>query len=139
MPLTIALGITFSILLALPPALAIRSAGLPWIPFGVAALLPGVVAAAILAYIVTRFVFGAGLPEPAGPIIKPQAPGEAPASRRLADAVAQLEHLENERIRRRDCRYDKRVEERIIWNELLDLELQEIDEQLSRMSGSPHS
>lgn len=52
---------------------------------------------------------------------------------RLAEAVARLERLDAERERRRDSRLGKTTENRIVWSELIELELQEIDEQVSRI------
>jgi hypothetical protein len=84
---------------------------------------------------VVRFVLGARLPEPFRPVRR-RVIIDSPANHRLADAVGELERLESERVRSRDRRYGKRAEDRIIWNELLDLELQDIDEQLQRLSDS---
>jgi len=55
---------------------------------------------------------------------------------RLAEAVACLERLDGERERLRDSRYGKTTENRIIWGELVELELQEIDEQMRRICSS---
>jgi hypothetical protein len=55
---------------------------------------------------------------------------------RLADAVARLERLEAERERRGDSRFGKITENRIVWGELIQLELQEIDEQVSRICSA---
>jgi hypothetical protein len=131
--LTTGLGMMFGLLLALPPALAVRSSGLAWFPFGFATVLPGMVAANLLAYLVVRFVLGARLPEPYRPRRRRMII-DSPINHRLSDAVGQLERMESERVRCRDRRYGKRAEERIIWNELLDLELQEIDEQIQRIT-----
>ena len=55
---------------------------------------------------------------------------------RLAEAVARLERLDAERERRGDSRFGRTTESRIIWGELIELELQEIDEQVSRICNS---
>jgi hypothetical protein len=52
---------------------------------------------------------------------------------RLAEEKACLEHLEVERRRRREVGFGRITEARIIWGELLELELQDIDEQLNRI------
>jgi hypothetical protein len=57
-----------------------------------------------------------------------------PVRKRLAKGKAALEHLEAERDRRGDPRFGQTTEDRIVWNELIELELQEIDEQVSRIS-----
>jgi hypothetical protein len=54
-------------------------------------------------------------------------------ARRLREAKTALDRLETERRRRRNPGYGKAAEERIVWGELLELELQEIDEQVSRI------
>ncbi len=48
---------------------------------------------------------------------------------RLAKAAAYLEHLDEERAACGDPSRGKAIEKRIIWRELLDLELQEFDEE----------
>ncbi len=58
---------------------------------------------------------------------------------RLAKAVAYLERLDVERISHGDPHLGKPIEERIIWRELLDLELQEFDEEIERRSEAAHS
>jgi hypothetical protein len=63
-------------------------------------------------------------------------------SRRLAEGKARLDRLEQERKAGRQPGFGKPVEDRIVWSELLDLELQDIDEQLDRIrqeSGTPPS
>ena len=58
------------------------------------------------------------------------------ARERLAEAVARLERLDTERERRGDSGFGRTAESRIIWGELIELELQEIDEQVSRICGA---
>jgi len=61
-------------------------------------------------------------------------PGPNKLSRqRLAEAVARIERLDAERECRGDSRFGKTTENRIIWSELIELEMQEIDEQVSRI------
>jgi hypothetical protein len=52
---------------------------------------------------------------------------------RLAEEKTCLEHLDAERAYRGDSGFGKTTEDRIVWSELLDLELQDIDEQVSRI------
>ncbi len=52
---------------------------------------------------------------------------------RLAEEKARLEHLDAERASRSDSGFGKATEDRIVWRELLDLELQDIDEQVRRI------
>ena len=53
--------------------------------------------------------------------------------KRLAAAVAALDRLDSERARYHDFRLGKTAEDRIVWGELVDLELQDIDEQVGRI------
>lgn len=50
------------------------------------------------------------------------------AGKRLKDEVALLESIERDRIRFQCPGFGRTVEESIIWRELVDLELQEIDQ-----------
>ena len=56
--------------------------------------------------------------------------------RRLVEAKTELDRLDREREHRGDIGFGKRTEDRIIWAELLDLELQDIDERLHRICGT---
>jgi len=68
---------------------------------------------------------------------KPKAePGPVAIRQRLAEAKACLEDLDAERQRRGDSGFGKTTEGRIVWSELLELELQDIDEQVSRICGT---
>ena len=58
---------------------------------------------------------------------------------RLSKAAAYLEHLDEERAERGDSTLGKPIEKRIIWRELLDLELQEFDAEIERLSEVAHS
>ena len=55
---------------------------------------------------------------------------------RLAEEKACLGRLDAERKRRGDLGFGKPTEDKIIWGELLELELQDIDEQVSRICGA---
>ena len=55
---------------------------------------------------------------------------------RMAEAVVRLERLDAERERRGESRFGRTTENRIIWSELIELEMQEIDEQVSRICSS---
>jgi len=57
-----------------------------------------------------------------------------PVRQRLAEEKARLERLDAERERRGDPGFGRTAEERIVWFELIELELQDIDEQVSRIS-----
>ncbi len=55
--------------------------------------------------------------------------------KRLAEAFNCLQKLERQRAYGHDPVFGKSVEERIIWRELLELELQDVDEQIERISA----
>jgi hypothetical protein len=66
----------------------------------------------------------------------PQAQTKSDVQRRLAEEKARLDVLQAERDRLGDPAYEKAAEDEIIWNELVELELQDIDEQLTRIRNS---
>jgi len=59
-----------------------------------------------------------------------------PLQLRLAEAFGLIEHIQQQRREGHDALWAKFVEERLIWRELLDLELQDVDEQLERICAS---
>jgi hypothetical protein len=134
-----ALGLVFS----MPSAIGALAVGLRWVPYGVAAVTGGVVAGLLIAYIAdvlfpcTR-TFNEQPSAPPGHL-----PGRGGAKfekcsasttcERLAEAKACLERLDAERACRGDPGFGQTTEDRIVWGELLDLELQDIDEQVSRI------
>ena len=72
-------------------------------------------------------------------VVSRRTPPPAPNSetrRRLAEEMARLQMLQVERDRLGDPAYEKTVEDEIIWNELVELEIQDIDEQLTRIRNS---
>ena len=68
-------------------------------------------------------------------LVPPRVPiPESPVHKRLRQGFARLENIQLVRNHRQDTRFEKAVEERIIWRELLDLELQDIDDHIERAS-----
>lgn len=63
-----------------------------------------------------------------------------PTRVRLADGFIRLRNIELVRNHRKDPMFQKSAEERIVWRELLDLEVQALDEQSTRrsMDGGAH-
>ena len=59
--------------------------------------------------------------------------GASAIRHRLAADKASLDYLDAERERRSEPGFGKTIEERVIWGELLELELQDLDEQLRRI------
>lgn len=60
----------------------------------------------------------------------------SPIQRRLAEAFVFVEHLQQQRLQGQDAMLGRFIEERLIWRELLDLELQDIDEQIEGICAS---
>ncbi len=58
---------------------------------------------------------------------------------RLKRAFNRLQGIQLVRNHRQDRFFGKSAEERIIWRELLDLELQDVDEQIERLSAAAGS
>jgi hypothetical protein len=59
-----------------------------------------------------------------------------PTHERLARAFSRLEDMQLVRIEWDDPHLGKSAEERVIWRELLELELQDVDEQIERISAA---
>lgn len=63
----------------------------------------------------------------------------SPTCQRLARSFSELQNIQLVRDRREDPRFGRLVEDQIVWRELLDLELQEVDEHIARISASEGS
>ena len=59
-----------------------------------------------------------------------------PTRQRLTQAFSRLQNIQLARSHRQDSLFKKWAEERIIWRELLELELQDVDEQIERISAA---
>lgn len=59
-----------------------------------------------------------------------------PTRQRVVKAFSLLERIQLDRACRRNPLFGRLVEERIIWRELIELELQEVDEQIERICGA---
>jgi hypothetical protein len=70
------------------------------------------------------------------PSREPTAEAVCPARKRLAKGFARLEKIERERAQGRDWIFSRFAEHRIIWRELLQLELQDTDEQIERICSA---
>ena len=66
----------------------------------------------------------------------PAEPAVCPTRKRLAEAFAYLEKIERQRACGRASLFARFMEQRIIWRELLELELQDADEQIERISAA---
>ena len=58
---------------------------------------------------------------------------------RLERGFSRLRGIQLVRNHRQDRFFGKSAEERIVWRELLDLELQDVDEQIERLSAAASS
>ena len=61
--------------------------------------------------------------------------GSFPTHERLMRGFSCLQNIQLVRNHRQDPHFGITVEERIIWRELLELELQDVDEQIERVAG----
>jgi hypothetical protein len=59
--------------------------------------------------------------------------GTATVHERLAEAKASLEYLDSERERRQDPEFGRLIEEKIVWRELIELQLEDTEERITRM------
>jgi hypothetical protein len=63
-------------------------------------------------------------------------PALSPTSKRLQAEVAVLDQLDQEHSGLAASNFGKALADHIVWRELLELELQEIDEQIDRITGA---
>jgi len=134
-------GLAFGIL----SAFGAHTLGLCWVPYGVASITESVTAGLLIALLLDAILPRAQAPverllqESERPVAAGQAKSEPSPGvtirLRLAEETASLEDLEGERKRRGDPSFGKAAEDRIVWGELLELELQEIDERVSHICG----
>ena len=140
------LGLLFSI----PIVLGTHALGLKYALCGVAAIVAGLVSGLLVAFLTDTLVpFVGKLTHHPSELQEPSSGSESPDARecktgalwqRLSEEKARLEDLDAERERRSDLGFGRAIEDRVIWRELLDLELQEIDEHVSRIcsaAGTP--
>ena len=115
--LAIGSGILVGLFFGVPPAWGAHTMGLPWMPYGIAVITIGLVVGMLMAFTVESL-----FPRTRTPIELPPAPELASdrIRRRLVEGKAALDRLDAQ-------------SERIVWGELLDLELQDIDEHVSRI------
>jgi hypothetical protein len=130
----LALGAAFGI----PLALGTRALGLTWVPCCLAVMVAALVAGLLIALVLDalfprarKAAYGRTSVSESTERIE-----QCPAStirQRLAEGKACLEWLDAEQDRRGDSGFEKATENRIVWRELLDLELQDVDDQLHRI------
>jgi hypothetical protein len=66
-------------------------------------------------------------------------PPACPTRERLADAFALLDKILVDRMCQEDVAWGRLIEDRIVWRELIELELQEVDEQIERIAAATGS
>jgi hypothetical protein len=125
-------GLIVGLFLGVPPAVGAHTLGLPWLPYGIAVIVIGMVIGLLLAFTASEF-----LPElrAAADATVPARGAPAPevSRKRLADRKARLDQIVQERKRRGESDFGKATELNIVWSELLELELQEVDERSDRL------
>lgn len=136
-------GFVFGLTFSIPSAVLASLLGVKWAPYGIAIVTVGLVVGVLIA-VIADSVF----PSTREPTGQPQVSGRTLSAgiarsakvrsnairQRLAEEKSCLEHLDAERAHQGDSGFGKTTEERIIWGELLELELQDIDEQVSRIA-----
>jgi len=133
-------GLVLGLVFSIPSAFGVLAPGVRWVPDGVAVVAIGLAAGMLIALIVdalspsTQTANGQYSPVPETGNARSGKCSASATWQRLAEAKACLEDLDAERADRGDSSFGKATEDRIVWNELLYLELQDIDEQVSRSS-----
>jgi hypothetical protein len=149
--LIVGFAVIFGLFFGLPPALGAHAMGWTWVPYGLGLILCGLVIGLSLACLVVAFLFDMPILRVSLLTPRPRAlsssctavsrkSGSCPFSaigQRLADENVALAKLDAERARRHDSHLGTVTEQRIVWGELLELELQDIDEQVSRIRRTP--
>ena|SRR5579871_3857006 len=135
--LAVGWGIIMGLFFGVPPAWAAHTMGMPWVPYGAAVITLGLIVGLLIAFTVEALVPRedeptASLPSNLSNPVSRRAV-EDPVARRLAREMASLERLDAEREYRPEPDYAQQIERQIVWKELLELELQDIDEQMSRI------
>jgi hypothetical protein len=138
--LTTALGILFGLLFGIPPALALQRLG--FIRLAYVAVAMALLVGLSLAYSLVGFVIAPPVAPPPTEEAPPRNTTAPPpcanrtitaVDKRLADAKACLDAIDDERQHLGRPAFGETTEQRMIWRELLDLELQDIDEQMDRI------
>jgi hypothetical protein len=115
-------GVIIGLFFGVPPAWGAHDIGLPWAPYGIAVIVMSLVAGLLIAFTVDILIPRGRTSSGHHP---PASNRSNPIRERLAEEKACLDRM--------DARHEYRAGERIVWNELLDLELQDIDEQVKRI------
>ena len=135
-------GPVFALAFSLLSGCGALALGLGWVPLSIAALTEDMVVALLIAFLADA-IFPCKLEPSDQPSPEPACMPEARTTgleerstmikQRLAEEKSLLDQLDSEREYRGDSSFRKTAEDRIVWGELLDLELQDFDEQLNRI------
>ena len=128
------LGLIFSV----PTALGMHALGSRWVPYGLAVVASGLVTGLLVAFLTdTLAPYEKTATSRRSLQLHRSSESPRPNSResqmdairqRLAEEKVCLDGLDSERQRRGDSGLGRATEDRVIWRELLELELQAIDE-----------
>jgi hypothetical protein len=139
-------GLVLGLVSGVASALGALVLGLKGLPYGVAAITEGLVAGLLMAFIADAVLPPRRTPNNPNSLGSVTLPGAGNATsqkrnmsatcRRLTEEKTCLDILDAERAYRRNTSFGKTTEDRILWSELLDLELQDIDEQVNRICQS---
>jgi hypothetical protein len=116
-------GLVLGAVFGIPGTLCARAVGASWLNQCFAVLIAAL-AAGLLIALVTDALFPRG---------KFEQRDISAIGLRLAEGKAHLEWLDAEKLRRGDSGFGKDIGDRIVWCELLDLELYDVDEQVQRI------
>jgi hypothetical protein len=132
------LGLTLGLGFSLPPALGVLALGLQWRAYGLALFVEGMTTALLIA-LLANSIFPREQASAVPPVQRPTLPTTSACresggtamdtlGQRLAKGKDILERLDAARIRQGNQCFGKTAEDKVIWCELLDLELQDLDE-----------
>ena len=124
---------------SIPLALGTRALGLRWVPCCFAVMVATLIAGLLIALVLDalfprtrKATYGCTSLSEDTERTQQQCPANT-TRQRLAEGKACLEWLDGEQDRRGDPGFEKATVNRIVWRELLDLELQDVDDQLHRI------
>jgi len=134
-------GVGLGALFSFPSALALCLADLRWAPRGLALCTASISAGVLIAFL-TDLICPRRRRDAHDSVPAPEQHTDAKKQNwrerdedihlRLAEGKSRLECLDAEREQRREPAFGKTAEDRVVWRELLELELQDIDDRVSR-------
>jgi hypothetical protein len=140
-------GAGLGVLFSLPSVLMLRTVDRAWAPLAIALCAGSIAAGMIIAFLTdtvcpletkAKADRAPAVPTPehhSEPASAGQRSASGVAGRRLKEGKRALDDLDRQRRLRHDESFGHEAEDRIVWRELIDLELQEIDSQLDRYRG----